>query len=923
MRTVLEKIEEDAAKRLPLPPDRQPSKELARYKTFLKVEKHRLKMLHRNGASGREVCRAQALVFDALLRHLLEAVKNGLPPIKGSPPALSLVATGGYGRGELNPHSDIDILFLHAGPMVVNGKANASMTALTDGLLYTLWDIGIKVGHVVRSIEDCVQQANRDMQSKTALIEARLVTGDQALFHRMEMVVLAKCVRGSEDNYIAARINDQEARRSKHGDSACMQEPHLKNGCGGLRDFQNLLWMAFFKYRVRTLTELRERDLIGTSEQRQLETAYDFLLRTRNELHYHANRPVDVLSKSVQPAVAHGLGYTDRSPSKRLEKFMRDLYTHQRNIYLITRTVEQRLALLPQPKRLISLRQLIRRGRQRVLEQLVDGFRFLDGEIHPISSRLFRDQPRRLMRVFLHVQQRGYRLRSDLVQLIRNHLSLVDRAFLKDQHVRDTFLEILNQRGNVAPILRAMHEVGFLGKYVPEFGKLTCLVQHEFYHQYTADEHTLVCLEKLDQIWEAKDPPFQNYTEILQRLERPFILYLALLLHDAGKALPGDSHAETGGKLAMKVARRLGLDGATAHTLRLVIENHLSMIQISQRRDLDDPSVIRAFAQQIQSLENLDLLTLHTFADSQGTSSQLWNGFKDSLLLTLYRKTKLVLTGATDFVVAEQKQRELLAEEVRGLVPPTFHDEELAAHFDHLPARYFQIHTARQIAADLALAHRFMHLQVAEGDKGLEPVISWHNEPDRGFTALQVCTWDRAGLFSKITGCLTAAGLNILNAQIFTRTDGMILDTFFVIDAKTGALAKREERDKFERFLHETLTNPVDLAALIARHKTPSAPLNAWVGERIPTVIHFDNETSDYYTVIEIETEDRLGLLYTISQSLTDLRLDIALAKIFTEKGAALDSFYVTREDKKIRSREEQQFSRDQLTAAITGLDET
>jgi [protein-PII] uridylyltransferase len=921
MPTLLEKIESDAARRLPLPPNRPPNKEVARYNNFLKLERHRLKMLHRAGAGGREVCHTQAAVFDVLIRYVLEAVKSQLPPNQTAP-LFALVAIGGYGRGELNPHSDIDIMFLHSGGLVSNGKPNAYLSAVTDGLLYTLWDMGLKVGHSVRSIEDCVKIANSDMQSKTSLLEARLVTGDKALFDRMQVVVLAKCVRGFEESYIEARINDQETRRTKFGNSACMQEPNIKNGCGGLRDYQNLVWMALFKYRVRSLKELEQRELISESERKQLDAAYDFLLWVRNELHYQTSRAGDVVPKSLQPSIAHSLGYTDRSPSKRLEQFMRDLYTHMRKIYLITRTVEQRLALLPQPKRLPSIRAWIRSGRQRALQQLVDGFKCLDGEIRPVSNRVFRDQPRRLMRVFLYAQQRGLKLHPDLDQLIRNNLHLVDRSFLRDQHVHDTFLEILHQRGNVAPLLRSMHEVGFLGKYLPEFGRLTCLVQHEFYHQYTADEHTLVCLEKLDQIWEAKEPPFSNYIPIFQQVERPFVLYLALLLHDAGKASSEGRHEEVGARLATTVAKRLGLDGTVTHTLRLIIENHLAMIQISQRRDLDDPAVIRNFASQIQSSENLCMLTLHTFSDSQGTSSQLWNGFKDSLLLTLHAKAMQVLTGGVDFIRAEVKQRELLAEEVRALVPKTFADEEVQAHFDHLPPRYFQVHSAKEIVADLALAHRFMHLQVDEEDKALEPVITWHNEPDRGYTSVHICTWDRAGLFSKITGCLTAAGLNIHSAQIYTRTDGIILDTFFVTDAKTGVLAKREEREKFERLLPENLTGHMDLAALIARQKVSSPLYKSPGSERLPTSIHFDNEMSDYYTIIDIVTEDRVGLLYIISQAFSELHLDISLAKICTEKGAAIDTFYVCQADShKVRSPEYQQFIMDQLRGAIASLD--
>lgn len=922
MASLIEKIEADAAKRLVLPPGRQATQELARFKAFLKLERNRLKMLHRAGGKGLEVCRAQAAVFDVLLRYLLDAAKRHAPPVKSGPPPLALVAIGGYGRGELNPCSDIDIMFLHNGDLMSNGKPAPYLTALTNGVLYPLWDLGLKLGPTVRSVEDCVGVARTDMQSNTSLIEARLVAGDEPLFERMQSVVLAKCVRGHEDAYIRARIRDQEARRTKFGNSPFMQEPNIKNGCGGLRDYQNLLWMAFFKYRVRSLSDLQARGHLSETEQKQLENAYDFLLWVRNQLHYQVNRPSDVLTKSLQPSLAHNLGYSDRSPRKRLERFMRDVYKHLRNIYLITRTVERRLALLPRPNRLQSLRSLLRPRRRQTLQQQSDGFIFAEGEVRASSPHVFRDQPRRLMRVFLYAQQRGLKLHPDLSQLIRHHLSLVNRYFLQDSHVHESFLEILNQRGAVAPVLRAMHEVDLLGKYLPEFGKLTCLVQHEFYHQYTADEHTLMCLEQLDRIWAAKTPPFSNYTELFQHLERPFLLYLALLLHDAGKAYPTDDHSDVSGRLSTGVARRLGLDGATAHALRLIIENHLTMVQISQRRDIDDPSVIRHFAAQVQTPENLVMLTLHTFADSQGTSPELWNGFKDSLLQSLFRRTMQMLQGGPDVTRAEEKQRELLLDEVQRLLPAPFSEDEVRAHFDHLPARYFLIHSARQIAGDVALAHRFMQRQLQEEDLALEPIIYWHNEPDRGYTAVQICTWDRTGLFSKIAGCLTASDLNILSAQIFTRSDGIILDTFFVTDAKTGLLAKKEERDKFEELLPRALTGDLNLDALIAHQDTAPPSYKSWEGEGMPTHIRFDNDTSDHYTVLEIETEDRVGLLYAISQTLSELHLDIAIAKICTEKGAALDSFYITQRDNlKILSEDLRQFVSDQLRGAIARLE--
>ncbi|HKI68453.1 MAG TPA: hypothetical protein VKA67_02620, partial [Verrucomicrobiae bacterium] len=435
MPTLLDKIKADADERLALPPGRTASEELARHKTFLKVETHRLKMLHRAGGGGREICQARAAILDVLLQHLWEAAKAQAADLapKGKP-QLALVAIGGYGRAELNPHSDIDFMFLHNRQVGPGGKPLPYLAKMVDAILYPLWDIGLKVGHSVRTMEDCARIANSDMQSKTSLIEARLVLGDGNIFRLFQNLLLARCVRDHEAQYIGMRIHDQEARRAKFGNSACMQEPNIKNGCGGLRDFQNLLWMAFFKYRARSLKELKQHEFVTESERKQLETAYDYLLRVRTEMHYHANRATDVLTKSLQPSVAHNLGYTDRSPSRRIEKFMRDLYIHMRNIFLITRTSEQRMAFLPRPQRRLSWRRLLPKAR-RALAEPVDGFKFVDGEIHALSNRVFRDQPRRLMRVFLHAQQRGLRLHPDLAQLIRNQQSLVDREFLADEHV--------------------------------------------------------------------------------------------------------------------------------------------------------------------------------------------------------------------------------------------------------------------------------------------------------------------------------------------------------------------------------------------------------------------------------------------------------------------------------------------------------
>ena len=900
MQDLLKKIEAAAAARLTFSPNATAAEKLARYKNYLKVETHRLKLLHRAGAAGLEIGQARAAILDGLLRHLWTAAREKLAAEgKREFPAIALVAIGGFGRAELNPHSDIDFMFVHEG-QVSGGKPLPYLAQLIDSVLYPLWDIGLKIGYSVRDLNDCVKVANTDMQSKTSMIESRLIIGDAPLFTRFQKTLVSKCVVGYEDKYIALRLEDQATRRGKHGNSACMQEPNIKNGCGGLRDFQNLLWMVYFKYRTRSLAELQSREFVSPSERKQLEAAYDFLFRTRTELHYHTNRPQDVLGKNLQPAVALNLGYSDRSPSRRIEKFMRDLYVHMRNIFLITRTLEQRLALHSpaETSRIAKLRRFLGGSPARSMPDPVDGFLFIGDEIRATSNRVFRDSPRRLMRVFLYAQQRHLRLHPDLAQLIRNQLSLVNRTFLDDEHVRETFLTILDRRGEVSRILRAMHEVNFLGKYIPEFGKLTCLVQHEFYHQYAADEHTLVCLEQLDRVWEAKEPPYKHYTPLFQSLERPGLLYLALLLHDVGKAADHEigKHSEVGAALAMKAARRLRLESNAAEILEFLVDNHLVMAVLSQRRDLDDPSVIRNFARQAGSTEKLNLLTLLTFADAQGTSDKLWSGFKDSLLWQLHSRAMTQLTGGTEFRRASEKAREDLRDAVRELASRRISDEELAAHFNLLPDRYYEIYTPKQILDDVELAHRFMHRLVLENQRALAPVTAWIDERDRGYSLVKVCTWDRSGLFSKIAGTLSAAGLNILGAQIFTRGDGIVLDTFFVNDGRTGHLATKEQRDQFSNLIESVLTGEtVNLHKLIGQQAAASSlrpAYSAYLGERIGTQIRFDN-TTDGRTLIEIETEDRLGLLHAISQTLAEQRLDISTARIVTERGAAMDNFYV------------------------------
>lgn len=878
---------------LDIPADSSLAKELPRLKRHLKSESARLQEWHREGAKGREVCAARSAVIDTLLNTLFDWTLETFEPKKRERKlTMSLVAIGGYGRSELNPHSDIDFMLLHSGTTpsvtrIFNHKLIEKLTG-PGGLIYTLYDLGMKVGYSVRNIQDAVNVANDDMQTKTSLIESRLISGDAGLFEQFQKRVEVKCVRSHIDDYLQMRIADQDARRVKFGNSALLQAPNIKNGCGGLRDYQNLLWMTHFKYSTRTLAELEAQEMIRPNNRAQLEEGYGFLLRVRNELHYQTKRPSDDLHKELQPKVAWQLGYKDRSSARRLEAFMRDLYRHMRRIHLITRMVERRLALRPKSAhRIPSLRTLFGGGKK---QETLDGFQVIDSELVPGSSRVFKDQPRRLMRVFLHAQQRGLEFHPDLIQLLRDNVSLVDDSFIKDPEVHETFLEILNQRGNVAPTVRAMHEVDLLGRFIPEFGRMTCLVQHEFFHAYAADEHTLICLEKLDQVWDADSRPFTDYTHILQDIDLPYLLYLALFLHDAGKGMESGDHVKDGTAVCLQVGERLGLSPRRLSRLRFLVESHLLMAEVSQRRDIDSPTVIRQFAEAVQDEENLAMLTLLTFADSLGTSDNLWNDFKNTLLQSLYRKAGRRLASGEDYEVAEKNRLAKLKFTLRDELPPHLSEEELEAHFNHLTPRYFRAHSIRHILVDLEQVNLFLNRVTAKrNEKVLEPIINWHDRPARGYTSLKVCTWDRPGLFTTISGALAATGLNILSARVFSRSDGIIIDTFFVVNAKTGGLAKRAERDKFSKLITLGLLPDGDSAfeeqTMVRREDTEE-----W---QLPTRIRIDTQSVESRTIVEVESEDRLGLLHRISNVLTRHDLNIHVARISTEKGAAIDTFYV------------------------------
>ncbi len=861
---------------------------LALYESFLRLHQRRLMMKHRAGGGGVEVARARAALMDAVLRHLFTAAQAAYAAKhpQETLPEVALVAVGGYGRAELNPFSDIDLVLLNT------AKRQAGETflkAIYDHAVLPLFDLSFKVGYTARSVKQCTEQANKDMETKTALIESRLITGSPELFADMQERLLDHCVRPCASEYIEQRMHDQAERHAKFGDTVFLQEPHVKSGCGGLRDLQNLLWMSLFKHGVRTLPELEKRKFVTPTERRALEAAYEFLLRVRTELHYAAGRPADILTLAQQLPVATHLGYDDPETLKRIEHFMRDYYRHTREVFQLTNALALRMSLKPPgffERRGIHL-PILRLGAK---AEKKDGFVIRGDLIEPESPDIFRQDRLRLIRVFRYAQQRPAFLSPALQTMIRENLRLVDNEFRSHPRARETFLAIFGEGGSAGRVARMMHEVGFLGKYMPEFGHLDALVQHEFFHRYTADEHTLVTLQRLDAVVTAKEGPDADYRPLFQDVARPELLYFALLLHDCGKAANEETHSDASVTLAERAARRIGLDDAARETVAFLIHHHLDMYNVTQRRDLDDSETVVEFARLVENLPRLNHLLLLTYADMTGTSGDQWNEWRNSLLWDLYLKTRAELVAGAETMALREQRLQALSDHIRerSRMPR----EELAAHFDNMQRRYFLTFTADEILRHLELIHAFLQRAVAMSRDDLAPQVMWTDKPDRGYSQATICTWDREGLFSKICGSFSFAGLNILNAHAYSRRDGIVLDIFNVADVHGRVVSDPEQRRQFERTLDRALNHSTDLQQLLAKHR-PTRTAGRVPQGVVPTKVRVDLNASRTRTVIEVQAEDRLGLLYTIAQALARHGFSINLARISTEKGAAFDTFYL------------------------------
>src|SRR5881396_248976 len=882
----LEQVLAHAANRLAATGGTRPTEVLPLYKKFLKVEEHRLRLKHQAGGGGREICARRAELIDVLLQYVFGAAATATRRGASRTP-LALVALGGYGRGELNPSSDIDVMLLHGEG---TRKISPHLEEMVQQVLYLLWDSGFKVGHSTRSIKEAVAQANQDMRTKTAMLESRFLAGDADLAREFRRQFRSKCVDGSEREYVELRIQDQVARHKKFGDSVYLQEPNLKSGCGGLRDYQNLLWITYFKEGSLSTNQLVGKDWLRESDQRRIERAYDFLLRLRTDLHYATGRATDVLHINLQEQVARRLNYSPRNGQLRSEALMRHYYEHTRNIFRVTERITEQFVsgyVTNKTRALFSFLPLVGAAKT----PIGDSFFVRNKHLHPARRDLFRKEPEQMMRAFELAQQRSLDLSPELADLLSRSLRHVTRTYQYARGPREIFKLILSQKGRVGRILRTMHRVDFLGRYIPEFGQLTCLVQHEFLHRYTADEHTLVCIDKLDALAETNDPKLIAYRRIFEELEDPLVLYLALLLHDSGKAVGARPHSEASALFAQRVAARLQLVPQQRKSLILLVDHHLTLSRIAQQRNLDDPATVTEFGHIVKHQKNLNKLMLLTLADGQGTSAEAWSDWKESLVWQLFHETSRYLADRKSYYEQTKVERESLQTSVTAKLPADFAGE-IEAHFEYMPDNYFRASDLPKIIEHLKLFRSFLENASSGGDFPLAPAILWKAVPEQGHSVVVFCTWERERLLAKVAGSFSVVPLNILSADIFPRGDNVTLAVFRVGDTKGRPVTHQRDFSLVEQTLRRALEDEsFDFLPLIEKAKRQSGRLAP--GIEFPTRIAIDNKTHPTYTLIEIQAPDRIGLLYDVLSCLDRENILIPLSRINTQAGAAIDTLYV------------------------------
>jgi len=783
---------------------------------------------------------------------------------------IAVVATGGYGRGELAPDSDIDLLFVRPFKQTPWGES------VIEFILYMLWDLGLKVGHATRSLGECVRLSKQDITIRTAILEARYLWGDDKLYEELRKKFWAEVATGTGQDFVEAKLAERDERHARQGTSRYLVEPNIKEGKGGLRDLQTLYWIGKYVYHVEDAADLVQHNVFTREEYKTFQKAEAFLWDVRVRLHYLVGRAEERLSFDVQPELAARMGFSGDNPRRAVEAFMKAYFLVAKDVGDLTRIF---CAALEDQNR----------KRRPSLASLLPGFlrpRTSGDDFYVENGRLnargaiFRADPVNMIRIFHIADAKKVDVHPDALRTITRSLELIGDDVRRDPEANRLFLEILSSRHDPERALRLMNEAGVFGRFVPEFGRVVGLMQFNMYHHYTVDEHLIRAVgyvASIDRGEHKSEHPLAS--DIIKRVKSRAALYVAMLLHDIAKGLPGD-HSDVGAAIAQNLCPRLGLSAEDTAAVMWLTKNHLVMSDMAQKRDISDPKTVKDFVGLVQTPEMLRLLLVLTVADIAAVGPGVWNGWKGQLLRELYYEAETVMSGG-DAMPARaarvEHARAALTARVADLDAPA-RERALSRHYD-----------SYWLAFDDAAHERHARLMAAADANGELFSLAAESNDFRSVTEIVLYTPDHPGLFSQLAGAVSASGGSIVDAKAFTTTDGFALDVFSVQDAEGGTFGDAARVERLRQSVERTLRGESYPRTAIA--KRPAKKRSS--AFKVTPRINFDNDASARATVVEVEGLDRPGLLYDVTDAIFQSGLSISSAMVSTYGERAVDVFYV------------------------------
>ncbi len=789
---------------------------------------------------------------------------------------ICVIAVGGYGRNEMAPFSDVDLLF------VTPYKQTAWGESVIESILYILWDLKMKIGYSVRTVDECIRQGKMDITIRTTLLEHRFLAGERSLQLNLEKRLWKELFSNSGPEFIEAKLEERAGRHSRHGETRYMLEPNIKEGKGGLRDLQTLYWITKYLYQTDSKEELVNTGVFSKKEFSIFQKAEKFLWSVRCNLHIISNRAGEQLNFNSQVELAKRFGFEDANGMRGVERFMQAYFIQAKNVGDLTRIfltaleskhVKQRPNLTGQIKNMFN----IRLGRKRASE-LPESLISTNGRLNISSKDQFLRKPLNLIKLFQVSLKTGLLIHPNALRLVASQISLIDKDFQNDKQANAIFLDLLLNYNNPEKSLRHMNEVGFLGAFIPEFGRIVAMMQFNMYHSFTVDEHTIQCIRNLAEIEHnqlLEDLPIAS--QILNGDINRKILYVALLLHDLGKGLPED-HSIIGSEIARNLAPRLGLKQEESETVVWLIRNHLLMSDVAQKRDITDSRTVRDFATQVTSATKLKLLTVLTVCDIRGVGPTAWNNWKAVLLRELYSQTLAFLNEGSMSSSRPEKIKSIKSNVSKSLSSSTKKTDEvqLERHYDNF-----------WLGLDFDTQLEFIRLLQNSSDNDIKVKIVTDKKRD----ANRICCVleDHPGIFARLAGAIAVIGANVVDARTYTTRDGIATAVFWI---------QTREHDPFEQAIVEKIVKSIKnaLSGTVVPKKVLDVKGKFSKAEReflVPTTITFDNEGSDIYTIIEVDTRDRIGLIHDLTNTLYKNNISIFTAIIATYGEQAVDTFYV------------------------------